>query len=313
MKKLSLFLVCIILLIGVFLWIKGTAPVNPKDSTKKTFVIAKGEGVHQISNELKDAGLITDSMIFYVLVKIGGYEEKIQAGDFQLSPSQSANDIITTLTKGMPDVWITIPEGKRATEIAQTLKQKISSYNSSWDQQLIAQEGYLFPDTYLFSKEATIDQIITIMKNNFTTKYQLASQDATVSFPQNQVVILASLVEREGNNESDMKYIASVLENRLSLGMALQVDSTIQYALGNPAHWWPTPSSSDLQIASAYNTYKNPGLPPTPIANPGLVALTAVLHPAKTNYIFYFTDKRGITHFAKTLMEQNDNIAKFGL
>lgn len=312
MRKIFLpFLV--LLFTGVFLWwMHGTSAVNAQDTNKQDFVIAKGEGSRQVASELQAAHLIPDQLIFLLLVKLGGYENSVQAGNFQLSPSQTPQEILAILAKGTTDVWVTIPEGLRATEIAETLQKNFPTYQPSWNTQLQANEGYLFPDTYSFAKDATIDQIIQIMKNNFLQKYQQASKNPTVTFSQHDAVILASLVQREGKSDSDMKYMASVLENRLNLGMALQVDSTVQYIIGTSAKWWPQPTARDLTINSAYNTYKNPGLPPTPICNPGLVALTAVFHPANTDYLYYFTDGKGITHFAKTLNEQNANIAKYG-
>lgn len=316
MKNLSplILIVTATIVLGTgFWWLNGTRAADSKNTKQQPFTVAKGEGARQIGNELKQAGLITDPYIFYALVKLGGYDGKIQAGDFELSPNQTPGEIIAVLTQGTQDVWITIPEGKRATEIAETLREKLPSYNTSWNQQLIAEEGYLFPDTYQFAKDATAEQIITTMKDNFNKKYAIASEGSTVKYSENDIVIIASIVEREGNNDNDMKYIASVLENRLQLGMALQVDSSIQYVLGNSFKWWPKPTAADLQIVSAYNTYKNPGLPPTPIANPGLTALTAALHPATANYLYYFTDGKGVTHFAKTLDEQNANIARYGL
>ena len=306
-------LLLILFCAGIFLWwIHGTSAANPTDTKKQDFVIAKGEGSMQIARELAAAHLIPDQFIFLLLVKLNGYENSVQAGDFQLSPSQTPQEILSALAKGTNDVWVTIPEGFRATEIAATLQQKIPSYHASWDAKLQTEEGYLFPDTYSFPKDATVDQIIQTMKNNFVQKYQEASKNPTVTLTQQNAVILASLVQREGKTNSDMKYIASVLENRVNLGMALQVDSTIQYIIGTSAQWWPQPTASDLTINSAYNTYKNPGLPPTPICNPGLAALTAVFHPANTDYLYYFTDGKGITHFAKTLEQQNANIAKYG-
>ena len=189
----------------------------------------------------------------------------------------------------------------------------MSLYAPAWKNQLIQNEGYLFPDTYSFTREETIDQIIATLRSRFSQEYLIASKEATVKYTQQQTVILASLIQREGKSSADMKNIASVLENRLDLGMALQVDATVQYIIGSSFNWWPTPTSNNLAVTSPYNTYKNPGLPPTPISNPGLDALIAVLHPANTNYLYYFTDGKGITHYAKTLDEQNTNIAKFGL
>lgn len=316
MKKytLSLFILVVILFIAsIVWWVNGTRPEDAKDTTQKLFVVAKGESGRQIGVDLKKAGLIPDQYIFYALVKLGGFDGKIQAGDFRLSPSQKPSDILSTLTKGTLDVWVTIPEGFRATEIAEKLQKSIPTYTVDWNTKLQTEEGYLFPDTYLFPKDATVEQVISIMKNNFTVKYAQAAAHTTTSYTQSEAVTLASLVEREGRSDTDMKYVASVLENRLNLGMALQVDASIQYIIGTTFTWWPQPTRADLEVISPYNTYKHAGLPPTPIANPGLTALTAVFHPADTNYLYYFTDKKGVTHFSKTLDEQNTNIAKFGL
>ncbi|HYK09128.1 MAG TPA: endolytic transglycosylase MltG [Candidatus Eisenbacteria bacterium] len=316
MKKfiLSTFILLFVLIVGILLWwTNGIRAQNPKDTTQKLFVIIKGESSRQIGADLKKSGLIPDQYVFYALVKLGGFDGKIQAGDFRLSPSQTPSNILTTLTKGTLDVWITIPEGLRATEIAEKLQKNISTYDMSWSAKLQQEEGYLFPDTYLFPKDATVEQVIAIMKNNFNVKYTQASAGATTKYTQQEAVTIASLVQREGKSDADMKYIASVLENRLQLGMALQVDASVQYIIGTTFKWWPQPTSADLKIVSPYNTYKNPGLPPTPIANPGLVALTAAMHPADTNYLYYMTDKKGVTHFAKTLEEQTANITKFGL
>lgn len=316
MKKpffLPLLILAVIFITGIFWWIRGTSTVNTSDKSQKVFVVSKGEGSKQIAFALKDAGLIPDAYVFLILTKFGNFDGRIQAGDFRLSPSQSPTQILTALTKGTLDAWVTIPEGYRAKEIAQELKQQLPSYDSSWDAKLQLEEGYLFPDTYLFPKDATVEQVIQIMKNNFNKKYQQASQNKPTQYSQQEIVTIASLVQREGKTNSDMKYVASVLENRLQLGMALQVDASVQYIIGTPQKWWPQPTGADLQITSSYNTYKNPGLPPTPIANPGLVALEAAITPADTNYLYYFTDKKGITHFSKTLSEQNANIEKFGL
>lgn len=298
---------------GIFWWTNGTRAHNSADTSQKIFVISRGEGSRQIAFALKDEGLIQDAFVFLLLIRFGDFDGKIQAGDFRLSASQTPNQILTTLTKGTLDAWITIPEGYRATEIASVLQKHISSFDPSWVDTLQLQEGYLFPDTYLFPKDATVEQIIQIMRTNFDVKYAKATQGKATSYTQKEIVTIASLIQREGRTNSDMKYISSVLENRLQLGMALQVDATVQYIIGTPEKWWPQPTGADLSIVSAYNTYKNPGLPPTPIANPGLVALEAALHPADTNYLYYFTDKKGVTHFSKTLEEHNANIKRFGL
>lgn len=314
MKRLvvTLLIVSALSLLTFTYWFLGKQPINKNDKSEKVFVVKQQENVRDIASSLKQQGLIKSTLVFFFTIKQMRLDDKIQAGDFRLSPSMDVLQIAQALTHGSIDVWVTIPEGKRATEIAEILKLKLPSFQSDWTDKLVSQEGYLFPDTYLFPTDATVTLIITTMENNFLTKYNQAIANTTTNkLSKSDTVILASIVEREGKNPTEMKQIASVLENRISIGMALQTDATIQYALGKGGRWWPTVTPFDLQTNSAYNTYKNAGLPPTPIANPGFNSLNAVLHPADTNFLFYFTDSKGITHFAKTLDEQNGNINKF--
>ncbi|MDE2588781.1 MAG: endolytic transglycosylase MltG, partial [Patescibacteria group bacterium] len=223
--------------------------------------------------------------------------------------------IAENLTHGTFDVWITIPEGKRATEIAEILSQKLSSYNSSFATVLATKEGYLFPDTYSFPTSVTLSQIMQTMEDNFNKKYAEAAKNKTVSLTQAQVVNLASIVEREAITPHDMQYVASVLENRLNIGMPLGSDVTLEYALGyQPAEhtWWKKDlTADDLTLNSPYNTRLNAGLPPTPISNPGLTALEAVLNPPQSDYLYYISDSKGVLHFAKTLEEHNTNVKKY--
>lgn len=310
--KVTLLIFLLLVVAAFIFWFIGKQPVNPGDKSEKMFVVKQQENVRDVAASLKQQGLIRSTLVFFFTIKQLGLDGKIQAGDFRLSPSMNVRQIAEALTHGSMDVWITIPEGKRATEIAEILRLKLPSFDSSWTDKLTAEEGYLFPDTYLFPTDADINLIISTMENNFNTKYAQAYTGATNKLSKQDAVILASIVEREGKNPTEMKNIASVLENRLNIGMALQADATMQYAVGKSGQWWPQITPADLQLHSAYNTYKNTGLPPTPIANPGFNALFAVFHPANTNYLYYFTDSNGTTHFAATLDQQNANIAKFG-
>lgn len=319
MKKATIFLIIIgaIILILLLWWKNGLSPVNINDKNQYLVVIAKGKGVREIANELKEKNLIKDPVVFFLLVKKLGLDAKIQAGDFRLSPSMSAAEIAENLTHGMVDIWVTIPEGKRADEIADLLSQKIPSYNETWRNTLEKNEGYLFPDTYLIPKDASIDLIISIMKNNFEKKYTTLDTTTNTHLEKNEIVILASLVEREAKFDNDRPLVASVFLNRIKIDMPLQVDATIQYALGyqkNEASWWKKSlSKTDIKFPSLYNTYLNTGLPPTPISNPGLSALNAAIHPTKTDYLYYLSDSKGHNHYAKTLEEHNANIQKYGL
>jgi len=319
MKKISFLVVILILVAGGFLawWINGTLPPTPSDKSPKGFAVKRGQGVREIANNLKSEGLIKDPVIFFIIVKKLGLDQKIQAGDFSLSPSMNAVDIAKALQVGTSDLRVVIPEGKRAEEIADILKDRLGSYQESWRASLVLYEGYLFPDTYSFPKDSTIDQIITIMRNNFEKKYNSIPPNNSTRLSKEQVVIIASLVEREAKRAEDRPLVASVILNRLRTGMPLQIDATIQYALGYQTGgktWWKKEVTfDDLKINSTYNTYTNPGLPPHPISNPGQEALSAVINVPNTGYLFYVSDKSGHNHYAKTLEEHNANIQKYGL
>ena len=319
MKKLVLiFGIIVVILLAVFaFWQFNMSPVNTKDKTPQVFVVAPGSSLHQVADNLQSQGLIKNSLVFLVYMKLSGYDSKVQKGDFKFSPSMTSQAIAKQLTQGTLDVWVTVIPGKRADEIADILQKNIPSYKEDWRGQLRLHEGYLFPDTYLIPRDASIEQIITIMTNNFTSKYQTALAQQTNQLTQEQAVIIASILQREAPSGEDMRKVASVLENRLSIGMALQVDASVQYALGyqlSQNTWWKKNlTADDLHINSPYNTYAQPGLPPTPISNPDLEALEAALNPADTNYLYYISDSKGIMHYATTLDQHNANIRKYGL
>lgn len=322
MKRLYVFLVLVCLsIIGGFLWWKNeTGAVNPNDNTANIFVVEKGAGIREIANKLKAEKLIKSPVAFFILVKKEGLDSKIQAGDFRISPSMNALEIAEKLTHGTLDIWVTIPEGKRAEEIADILQKSLPTYNESWKKELIAHEGYLFPDTYLFPKDTDITTIVSVMKNTFENKYQQLTIKSTLS--KKDIVTVASLIEREAKHPEDRPLVASVIYNRLDINMALQLDATVQYAIStvtcrnaiSPCNYWPRNiTRNELLLASLYNTYKQPGLPPGPIANPGFASLQAAADPAKTNYLYYIADKNGINRYGETLAQHEANIQKYGL
>jgi len=317
MKKLIILVgLLLIALAATGLWWKnGLSAVNT-DKTPTIFVVKQGEGVREIANRLKSQGIIRDPIVFFLFTRLQGLDKQIQAGDFRINPSMTSQEIATSLTHGTLDIWITIPEGQRAEEIADSLKEKMPGFKSSWRQAIIENEGRLFPDTYLIPRDADINFIINLLKNNFTNKY-LTLGTVQNGLSQDQVIIIASMVEREAKNDQDRSLIASVILNRLGIGMKLDIDATIQYALGyqpEQKRWWKKDLTiDDIKLNSPYNTYKVAGLPPTPISNPGLASLQAAINPAKTNYLFYITDSKGINHYAETINQHNENIRKFGL
>lgn len=318
MKRLiALIAIILVLSVGIFLWWQnGLLAANASDKTPRIFVIDKSEGVREIANNLKAAGLIRDPIVFFLYDRFNGIDKQIQAGDFRLNPSMTMSEVANALTHGTLDIWTTIPEGYRADEIADLLKVKIPGYNESWRAALDANEGYLFPDTYLIPREADVNTIISLMKNNFQQKYDSVKDTKTTNLTDAQTIILASIIEREAMYAEDRPLVASVFINRLNIGMALGSDPTVQYALGyqpDTKTWWKKDlTADDLLINSPYNTRKNPGLPPGPISNPGLSAIKAALNPAKTDYLYFFADKQGHLHFATTLQGHEANIAKYG-
>lgn len=309
--------VVLIILFGVggFLWWRwATAPVDPKIKETKIFVIPPKTGVRQIAQKLKRESLIRDQIVFFLLVKVKGLEKNIQAGDYRLSPSMDPATLLTTLTHGTLDVWVTIPEGWRSEEIAQKLFQTLGIPQEGFLK--VSQEGYMFPDTYLIPKEASAGAVAKMMLSNFQRRWEegIGLKD------QREIVTLASIVEREVKEEKDRPIVSGILLKRLKNGMSLDVDATVQYAVANlkcqisegKCDWWPKKlTSQDLKINSPYNTYLNPGLPPTPIANPGLSSLQAAAFPKETDYWYYLSDKTGKIHYARTLEEHNQNIEKY--
>lgn len=315
MKKLGVIFLLFLFVVGSFLlwWKRGTSPVSPQDMKNEAFLVAKGTGLRAIANNLKEQGLIKDPVVFFLLVKQLGLDTKIQAGEFRLSPSMNADQIAHALTIGSLDIWVTIPEGKRADEIADILQSKIPTYTEDWRATLEQNEGYLFPDTYLIPRDATIDSIVTLLRGTFDKKYATVSNTAGKS--KSEIVTIASLIEREARHDEDRPLVSSVIHNRLDIGMKLDLDATIQYALGYQAAektWWKRHLSLlDLTLNSPYNTYRNAGLPPGPIASPGLESLEAAANPANTDYFYYLSDANGINHYAKTIEQHESNKAKY--
>lgn len=290
--------------------------VDRRDRTQKIFVVRKGQNVRDIAKSLKDERLIRDPVVFFLLVVRGGLDKKIQAGDFRLSPSMTAQNIAETLTHGTLDVWVAVPEGYRAEEIAELLAQKTPTFTQTWRDVLNQHEGYLFPDTYLIPKDADVELVVSIMRKNFEQKFATLPPLKN-KLTRKEVVTIASLIEREAKFPEDRPLVASVILNRLAIGMKLDIDATVQYILGyqeDEKRWWKKHlTNKDLAIDSPYNTYRNPGLPPTPIANPGLASLRAVVNPVGTNYLYYVSDKNGRNHYAETIEEHRENIKKYGL
>src|SRR3989344_2277852 len=307
-------IIVVLALAGYLFYTEGTLPVNKSDLTPNLFVISPGEPLDSIINKLSSEGLIRNRLVFYLIVKQKGIETQIQAGDFRLNPSMNAYELADELTHGTIDVWITIKEGLRKEEIAEILSHEFDLSEAEFNG--LAREGYLFPDTYLIPKDPTSQQIIDIMTKNFDSKYTSAIDEKirAKGLTKNEAITLASLVEREATG-NDRQGVASIIYKRYVNDWPLEIDATVQYALGyQPAQktWWKKDVTQEeyRSVRSPYNTYLNVGLPPEPIANPGLASIEAVANADKnTPYWYYFHDQEGNINYSKTLKEHVKNSA----
>lgn len=300
LAKFSLASIVLLAILGLALWQYLLTP--PTGSNNVTLTIPPGSSVLKIGQILYDNNLIRSPRVFQIFVRFNNIS--LQAGDYNLSPAKLPS-IARALTTGREDeVRITIPEGYRREQIAELLAAKLGTDPKEFTSNTEELEGYLFPDTYSFAKDSAIEDIIQRLQGNFELKARnlnLTRED----------VILASIVEREALTPAEKPVVAGILKNRLKDGWALEVDASIQYIMGKPSDWWPTPLLGDRKRKSPYNTYLNRGLPPGPIGNPGLVSLSAVKNPEATDYYFYLHDKSGGIHYASTNAEHEANIAKY--
>ncbi len=312
----AFFLVVVIVLIGSGMWWKdATGAIDTQDTTPVKFTISKGDGARAIAANLATDRLIRSPTAFFLLIKYLGIERNLQAGDFRINRSMDTTTIARALTHGISDVWVTMVEGWRKEEVANRLAKDTDLPEAEFLK--VAREGYMFPDTYLIPPDATAGAIAKIFSDNFeakvTSKMREDVKKQKLTLP--EVVTLASIVEREGVSAEDRPIIAGILLRRLEADWPLQVDATLQYSLGyqaNEKSWWKKYlSDEDRSVKSPYNTYLNTGLPPGPICNPGLAAITAVIYPKSSDYWYYIHDPKGVAHYAKTIEEHNANVARY--
>lgn len=296
--------------------------------------VAKGESANAIGKELQRQGVIRDDRLFEVVVALRGVTNSLEAGDYEFDHGLPVVEVVDRIAHGKTaSRQVTLVEGSRAEEIGDALEKAgvvskadfmAALVKSRYNQPFLAQltssslEGFLFPARYEFLRTTTPDAVVNQLLSGFQTNVadtvQLEGQALTLE----EVVTLASIVQREAGTLSEMPTIASVFLNRLRLGIPLQADPTVQYAIARngpvstaDGYWRKELTVDDLKVNSPYNTYLNPGLPPGPIANPGLDAITAVIRPATTNYLFFVAKGDGTHAFAQTLEEHERNIAQY--
>jgi len=287
---------------------------------RKEVVVERGETLRQITTKLSENGLIRSTNLFLVYVTLKGLSSQIEAGRYEIPPTLSMREVIEVLRHGSFDVKLTFLEGWRREEYLEYALKNLQVDSANFTKEFTAEtkglEGYLFPDTYFVAQDINAKELVALLKENFEKKYAEVEEAIKMqNLTQKQAVILASLVERETKNAEEVATIAGILLKRLKFGWTLDVDASIQYALGyqkDEGTWWKKDlTSADLAIKSPYNTRRVQGLPPTPICNPGLSALKAAANPASSNYLYYLHDKDGNVHFAETLDEHNQNVVEY--
>lgn len=311
------------------------APVSA-DTTPVVFRVEPGDTAADIAAALERRGLIRSARVFRLLVEREGVGHRLAAGEYELSPAMSAQEVIAILAAGQvrQGARITIPEGWRAEEIAWKLEALAPGVgaeylNVVYGGELFAAElelppgasleGFLFPDTYEWRVEEGAEALVTRMVGEFLRHFDPERRElvARRGLSPREAVTLASIVEREAVRPEERPLIAGVYYNRLALGMPLQADPTVQYALAEPrvpapagVLWKYDLTLADLEVPSPYNTYRRPGLPAGPICNPGLASLDAVVRPAATDALYFVARGDGSHAFARTLDEHLANVRR---
>ena len=324
---LLLIFLTFLVIAGFFWWTSNSKPPS-KDTSLKNFLISKGTSASIIGERLYKEGFIHNPLAFKIYVQVTGASEKIPAGEYRLTANLSLPELVGELLKGPSEIWVTIPEGLRREEIVERYIQALEikepeagDLRGEFLSLSKNDEGYLFPDTYLFPKTANASLIFKKMLEVFDTRIDAKLKDSISesSYSLRQIIILASIIERETKTDEERPIVAGILSKRLKAGWPLQTDATLQYAVASEncklkienCKWWPTLTEEDLNVNSPYNTYKYAGLPPTPIASPGTSSIKAVVYPQDSPYWFYIHDSGGQIHFAKTLEEHNSNIRTY--
>lgn len=300
---------------------------NPttKVSKEKTFVIKNGEGVREISQNLESQGLINSEYLFILYLKFHNKSGQLKAGEYILNTNYSPLQILEVIIDGrVANQRITIPEGWTIDDIAAYLDKRgivkkadfVHAASKNYDYDFLSDkpngvdlEGYLFPDTYDLPLKIDSEGIVRLMLDNFDKKLtrDIRSQAAASGKNFHEVLTLASVVEREVAKPDDRKLVAGVFQNRLNIGMRLESCATIQYILKTNKTRF---SYEETRVESPYNTYIKDGLPPGPIANPGIDSIKAAITPEASDY-YYFLSKDGVTYYSKTQEEHDIKVAEY--
>ena len=302
-----------ILLVGGAWFVLNQAP---SDFVPQTVVIEPGTSVQTIAQQLAEQDVVRSELMLLLALRFGVDSTTIQAGTYKITEPKTTVEIAQHLVSGeiFHDlISITFIEGMRAQEYAKRSAADLPNVTKA-EFLVLTQglEGTLFPETYFVPKEFTTQQLVTLMTSTHdTTMVELMALTST-SLTRQDAIILASIVEREANTPESMALVAGIFLNRIAIGMPLQADASIEYVLDTPlGELLPGQLAAELRLLdSPYNTYLNPGLPPTPIGNPGRVAIKAVLDPTPSEYYYYITGNDGEFYYAQTYDQHLVNIER---
>lgn len=299
-------------------WLVGATEIPVGGGRTVMVRIPQGSSAAAIGRILARDDVIRSSLGFRFLARITGKGSRLKPGAYRLNSSMSPREVLTKIANGeVAARWVTFPEGFTVRQIAERLAAEGladrarflelalyggSSFTTGFRHPGSSLEGYLFPDTYLIAPGTSEEAIIREMLTCFARKVArpMSSDIVRSGMSLHDLVTMASLIEREARVSKDRDLISGVLRNRLKRGMRLECDATVLYALGEHKN---RVLYSDLAVESAYNTYRNAGLPPGPIANPGLACIEAALHPADVDYLFYVARPDGSHIFSRTMEE----------
>ena len=314
---------------GALWWLQTrlTTPYRGFTEAEVFVELPPGAGVATIAGDLAAAGVIADPFSFRIAARLSGNDRRLQAGEYRFVDSASPFDIVDRLARG--DVYthpLTFPEGLTIKEMAviferASLGTAADFERAAADGSMLGEldpdaktlEGYLFPDTYALSRKAGASGTVAAMVDRFQSAFgpDLRAEASARKLSLREVVTLASLIEKETAAPSERPVVSAVYHNRLKLGMPLQCDPTVIYALMQARRWRGNLTRQDLQLNSPYNTYRYAGLPPGPIASPGSPSLEAAVRPADVSYLYFVSRNDGTHVFATTLAEHNRNVQQW--
>lgn len=311
-KHLKFNISFIVIVIGLLYVIVVSQPPKDFPTKKFTFEVAKGTSIGEVASGLHEKHVINSELIFKITSIILSRNNGLKAGDYKFSGKESTFTIVKRMVGGdqrQLKVRITIPEGTNVSDMAFILLKALPDFNAPLFVSLAKpKEGYLYPDTYNFFENVKPTEVIKTMEKNFDEKIKPIEKDIKEfgkSFE--DIITMASIVEKEANGDEDRKIISGILWKRIKEGMLLQVDPPFYYITGKTGGV----TFDDLKIKSPYNTYLNKGLPKGPITNPGIESIKATINPISTKYYFYLTGKDGKMYYATTYDGHLLNISKY--